>query len=70
MKIRIGSNEYNARLRFVQRTQTWVISIGAVLISHEGFRRLDAAVAPGNDIEARRLIEAGFTAAPAMAKAS
>jgi len=71
MKIRIGSNHYSARLRYLQRTQTWVIAIGPVLISREGLRRLDdAEISPVNDLEARQLADAGFELPVPMAQAS
>ena len=69
MKVRIGSNHYTARLCYMQRTRTWVIAIGPVLISSEGLRRLDAEISPVNELESRQLADAGFVPA-VLAKAS
>jgi hypothetical protein len=70
MKLQIGRHQYSARLRYLQRMQTWVIAIGAVLISPEGLRRLEAEVSPSNDVEARQLSDAGFEVALPISKAS
>ena len=60
MKLQLGTNVYDARLRFLPRFQSWMVAVGPVIISRVGLERLGARLCGMTEVEQRQIAEAGL----------